>query len=144
MSVVAEAIDRHLLAGTVPPLDLPVCLWIPRFGEPVFDVVCLADHVEVRPVRRRKGRRRSVSARAPAPVLALPNQRWNLDFVHDQMATGRRFRLMSTVNDAKRECLPAVLDMSILGKRVARELGGLVIERGTSKMIISDNGTELT
>lgn len=39
-------------------------------------------------VRRRKGRKRAVSARAPAPVPALPDQRWSLDFVHDQLATG--------------------------------------------------------
>lgn len=42
-------------------------------------------------VRRRRGRKRAVGARAPAPVASLPNQRWSLDFVHDQMATGRRF-----------------------------------------------------
>jgi putative transposase len=30
-------------------------------------------------VRRRKGRKRAVGARAPAPVPALPNQRWSLD-----------------------------------------------------------------
>lgn len=35
-------------------------------------------------VRRRRSRRRAIGARAPAPVLALPNQRWSLDFVHDQ------------------------------------------------------------
>jgi putative transposase len=34
-------------------------------------------------VRRRGSRRRAVGTRAPAPVLALPNQRWSLDFVHD-------------------------------------------------------------
>jgi putative transposase len=39
-------------------------------------------------VRRRKGRKRAVGTRSPAPVPALPNQRWNLDFVHDQMITG--------------------------------------------------------
>ena len=44
-------------------------------------------------VRRRKGRKRAVGARAPAPVLALPNQRWSLDFVHDQLATRRRHRI---------------------------------------------------
>ena len=43
-------------------------------------------------VRRRKSRRRAVGARAPAPVPVLPNQRWSLDFVHDQLTTGRRFR----------------------------------------------------
>jgi putative transposase len=77
-------------------------------------------------------------------VLALPNQRWSLDFVHDQMATGRRFRILNIVDDVTRECLRAVLDTSISGKRVVRELGDLIAERGAPKMIVSDNGTELT
>jgi transposase InsO family protein len=95
-------------------------------------------------VRRRKGRKRAVGARAPAAVLALPNQRWSLDFVHDQMATGRRFRILNIVDDVTRECLRAVLDTSISGKRVVRELGDLIAERGAPRMIVSDNGTELT
>ena len=32
-------------------------------------------------VRRRRSRRRAVGTRAPASVLALPNQRWSLDFL---------------------------------------------------------------
>lgn len=39
-------------------------------------------------VRRRRIRRRAVGTRVAAPVLTLPNQRWSLDFVHDQMASG--------------------------------------------------------
>ena len=95
-------------------------------------------------MRRRKGRKRSVGARAPAPVLTLPNQCWSLDFVHDQMATGRRFRILNIVEDVTRECLRAVLDTSISGKRVVRELGNQITERGAPMMIVSDNGTELT
>ncbi|WP_184099743.1 IS3 family transposase [Sphingopyxis panaciterrulae] len=95
-------------------------------------------------VRRRKGRRRAVGARAPAPVLALPNQRWSLDFVHDQFVTGRRFRVLNIVDDVTRECLAAVIDTSISGRRVVRELGDLIARRGAPKMIVSDNGTELT
>jgi len=95
-------------------------------------------------VRRRKGRRRAVGARAPAPVLALPNQRWSLDFVHDQLVTGRRFRVLNIVDDVTRECIRAVVDTSISGRRVVRELADLVAERGAPKMIVSDNGTELT
>ena len=95
-------------------------------------------------VRRRRGRRRAVGARAPAPVLALPNQRWSLDFVHDQLATGRRFRVLNIVDDVTRECLRAVVDTSISGRRVVRELADLIAERGAPKMIVSDNGTELT
>ena len=95
-------------------------------------------------VRRRKGRKRAVGARAPAPVLALPNQRWSLDFVHDQLATGRRFRVLNIVDDVTRECLRAVVDTSISGRRVVRELTDLIAERSKPKMIVSDNGTELT
>ena len=95
-------------------------------------------------VRRRRGRKRAVGARAPAPVLALPNQRWSLDFVHDQLATGRRFRVLNIVDDVTRECLRAVADTSISGRRVIRELAELIDERGPPKMIVSDNGTELT
>ena len=95
-------------------------------------------------VRRRKGRKRAVGARAPAPVPALPNQRWSLDFVHDQMATGRRFRVLNIVDDVTRECLVAVPDTSISGRRVVRELVDLIAMRGKPGMIVSDNGTELT
>src|SRR5690606_3744301 len=59
-------------------------------------------------VRRRPNRRRAIGARAPAPVLALPNQRGSLGFVHEQMASGRRFRVLNVVDDVTRECLAAV------------------------------------
>jgi putative transposase len=95
-------------------------------------------------VRRRKGRKRAVGARMPPPVLAHPNQRWSLDFVHDQLVTGRRFRVLNIVDDVTRECLAAVPDTSISGKRVVRELTDLIAMRGKPGMIVSDNGTELT
>ena len=95
-------------------------------------------------MRRRKGRRKAVGVRAPPPVLALPNQRWSLDFVHDQFANGRRFRVLNVVDEVTRECLGAIPDTSISGKRVARELDALVARRGAPKTIVSDNGTEFT
>jgi putative transposase len=95
-------------------------------------------------VRRRRGRKRAVGSRAAALVPALPNQRWSLDFVHDQMATGRRFRVLNVVDDVTRECLAAVPDTSNSGKRVVRELTKLIALRGKPGMIVGDNGTELT
>lgn len=95
-------------------------------------------------VRRRRSRRRAVGTRAPAPVLALPNQRWSLDFVHDQMVSGRRFRVLNIVDDVTRECLAAIADTSICGQRVVRELTHLIERRGKPELIVSDNGTELT
>ena len=71
--------------------------------------------------------------------LAMHNQRWSLDFVHDQMASGRRFRVLNIVDDVTRECLRAVPDTSISGRRVVRELSDLIVERGKPGMIVSDN-----
>ena len=96
-------------------------------------------------VRKRQARRRAVGTRAPILVEAKANARWSLDFVHDQFANGRRFRILNIVDDVTRECLAAIPDTSISGKRVARELEtALMTLRGKPGMIVSDNGTELT
>ncbi len=95
-------------------------------------------------VRKRKARRKAVGTRAPILVEARPNARWSLDFVHDQFDCGRRFRVLNIVDDVTRECLAAIPDTSISGRRVARELAALIERRGKPGMIVSDNGTELT
>ena len=95
-------------------------------------------------VRKRRSRRRAMGTRAPILVEARPNARWSLDFVHDQFATGRRFRILNVVDDVTRECLAAIPDTSISGRRVARELTALIARRGRPAMIVSDNGTEFT
>ncbi|XUY30216.1 IS3 family transposase (plasmid) [Agrobacterium sp. rho-8.1] len=95
-------------------------------------------------VRKRKARRRAVGTRAPILVEAKANARWSLDFVHDQFACGRRFRVLNVVDDVTRECLAAIPDTSISGRRVARELTTLIERRDKPGMIVSDNGTELT
>ena len=64
--------------------------------------------------------------------------------VHDQLTHGRRFRILNIVDDVTRECLAAIPDTSISGKRVTRELTTIVSARGKPQMIVSDNGTEFT
>ena len=95
-------------------------------------------------VRKRGGRKRAIGTRAPMLVPLKPNQRWSLDFVSDQLTDGRRFRVLTVVDDCTRECLALVADTSLSGQRVARELGHLVLQRGRPRMIVSDNGSELT
>ena len=94
-------------------------------------------------VRKRKGRRRAVGVRAPLAVATQANMRWSLDFVYDQLVCGRRFRILNVVDGVTRECLLAVADTSISGKRVVRELTALAARRGRPRTIVSDNGTEL-
>jgi putative transposase len=73
-------------------------------------------------VRRRGGRKRAIGTRAPMLVPLAPNERWSLDFVSDQLTDGRRFRILTVVDDCTRECLALVADTSLSGVRVAREL----------------------
>jgi putative transposase len=95
-------------------------------------------------VRRRGGRKRAMGARAPINLPVQPNQRWSLDFVSDQFLDGRRFRILTVIDDCTRECLALVADTSLSGMRVARELDQLIAARGRPLTIVSDNGTELT
>src|SRR3984885_921668 len=95
-------------------------------------------------VRKRRARGGAVGTRGPSPVESKPNARWSVDFVHDQLACGRRFRILNIVDDVTRECLAAIADISISGRRVARELTALIERRGKPGMIVSDNGTEFT
>jgi putative transposase len=95
-------------------------------------------------VRRRGGRKRALGERRPIEPALLPNQRWSLDFVADQMTDGRRFRILEVFDDCTRECLALVADTSIGGRRVARELDAIIAWRGKPTSIVSDNGTELT
>ena len=95
-------------------------------------------------VRRRGGRKRAIGTRAPMLLPLAPNERWSLDFVSDQFTDGRRFRILTVVDDCTRECLTLLADTSLSGVRVIRELDRLIAERGKPKMIVSDNGTEFT
>ena len=95
-------------------------------------------------VRRRGGRKRAIGTRRPIAVPLAPNQRWSLDFIHDQLTDGRRFRILAVVDDCTRECLGLVADTSISGRRVARELDGMIRRWARPSTIVSDNGTELT
>jgi putative transposase len=95
-------------------------------------------------VKRRGGRKRALGTRRPMTIPDAPNRRWSLDFVSDAFTDGRRFRILTVVDDFTRECLALVPDTSISGLRVARELDALVASRGRPQSIVSDNGTELT
>ena len=64
-------------------------------------------------VRRRRGRKKATGTWAPLLVEAVPNARWSVDFVHEQLLTGRRLRILNVVDDVTKECLAAVVDTSI-------------------------------
>ena len=91
-------------------------------------------------VKKRGGRKRALGTRAPMALPQGPNQRWSLDFVSDMLADGRRFRVQVVVDDFTRQCLALMVDTSLSGMRVARELDAIAEARGRPPMI----GAELT
>ena len=91
-------------------------------------------------VRHRGGRKRAVGTRRPIETPLKVNQRWSLDFVSDQMTDGRRFRILTVIDNCTRECVALVADTSLSGSRVARELDAIIAQRGRLDMIVSDNG----
>ena len=72
------------------------------------------------------------------------NQRWSLDFMSDALEDRRRFRVLNVIDYFSRECLATVVDTSIGGARVTRELDRIAELRGYLCLVVSDNGTELT
>lgn len=50
-------------------------------------------------MRRRRGRKRAMGARAPMTLPQEPNQRWSLDFVSDTLVCSRRIRILAVVDD---------------------------------------------
>jgi putative transposase len=95
-------------------------------------------------VRKRGGRKRAIGTRAPMAIPQGPNQRWSPDFVSDTYSDGRRFRVLYVIDDFSRKCLATVVDTSLSGTRVARELDRIAEIRGYPCMVVSDNGTGLT
>ncbi len=93
-------------------------------------------------VRRRKRRRVSGFERRPIVLPDRVNERWSMDFVSDQVADGRRFRVFNVVDDFTRECLATEVARSIPGERVTRVLDRIAAQRGYPKAVVTDNGPE--
>lgn len=82
----------------------------------------------------------------PQPLLraTYPNERWSIDFVADQLGTGRRFRVFTVMDDFTRQWPLTIVDTSISGRRVVRVLEEFAKTRPLPKVIVQDNGTEFT
>jgi putative transposase len=93
--------------------------------------------------RRRTKKRLGDRPRQPLDVPAEPNRIWALDFMHDTLYCGRRFRVMNLLDEGVRECLGIEIDTSLPGERVVRVLNEIKRWRGAPDAIRCDNGPEL-
>lgn len=93
-------------------------------------------------LRTKKRKKRASHLRVILPTPDAPNQRWSMDFMMDTLVNGRRFRILTVVDNFSRECPLLEVAVSMTGKTVAGHLDGLGKERGYPQAITVDNGTE--
>jgi putative transposase len=94
-------------------------------------------NLRIKPKKRLKGDK-------PEP-LAVPmkeNQTWSMDFMHDQLADGRCYRLFNVIDDFNREGLGIEVGFSLPAERVIRALDQIIEWRGQPAAIRCDNGPE--
>jgi putative transposase len=78
----------------------------------------------------------------PLAVPLAANETWSMDFMHDQLADGRKYRLFNVIDDYNREGLGIEIDFSLPAERVIRSLEQIIEWRGQPKVIRCDNGPE--
>ena len=92
---------------------------------------------------RRKTKKR-LPTRNPEP-LAVPtssNDCWSMDFMSDNLYSGRHFRTFNVIDDYNRELLAIEIDLSLPSLRVIRVLDRIAEYRGYPKRLRQDNGPE--
>jgi len=96
-------------------------------------------------MRPKKPRRRVSCKRRVERVEATgPNEGWSMDFMHDELFDGRRFRLLTLVDNFSRESLAIEVGQSLKGSDVVRVLEKLSKTRQLARSIRVDNGAEFT
>jgi putative transposase len=93
---------------------------------------------------RRAKRRLPERVRQPLQAPAVLNGTWALDFMHDALYGGRRFRTLNVLDEGNREGLAIDVGTSIPSARVVRVLERLIEVYGRPAAIRVDNGPELT
>lgn len=67
-----------------------------------------------------------------------------MDFMSDTLENGRKFRVFNLIDTFSKECILQIIDSSLQGSRLVRELNQLAELRGLPKAIKCDNGPEFT
>lgn len=92
---------------------------------------------------RRTKRRLPKRVLLPMGAPAALNRTWALDFMHDMLYDGRRFRTLNVLDEGNREGLAIEVGTSLTGTRVTAVLDQLVAIHGAPRAIRCDNGPEL-
>jgi putative transposase len=94
-------------------------------------------------VRMRVRRRKHMALhRGPAPIPAGPAERWSMDFIHDALADGRPFRILTVVDQWSRQSPILEVASSMSGRTVGEALDRALDGAQGPRSITVDHGTE--
>ena len=82
----------------------------------------------------------------PANPIMIPldrNEEWAIDFMHDVLESGRKFRTFNVIDHYNREALGILNQCSIPARRATMFLDQLIEKYGKPKRIRGDNGPEM-
>jgi putative transposase len=69
---------------------------------------------------------------------------WSYDFVIDRTSDGRKFKMLTILDEYTRECLAILVERRLTSEDVINQLYTLFLLRGVPEHIRSDNGPEFT
>lgn len=93
-------------------------------------------------LRKKPRRNRSCQIRESRQVPEAPNERWSMDFMSDQLFCGKRFRILTLVDNFSRVSLAAHAGRRLTGDHVVEVLEKVSKRVGFPKVIQVDNGPE--
>ncbi|MCS7199932.1 MAG: IS3 family transposase [Caldimicrobium sp.] len=90
--------------------------------------------------RRRQNRGKSKGFRGV--MGSCKGELYAVDFIHDSLENGRRFRVFNVIDAYSRYVFPALVNFSLSGKDVAEHLEWIFREYGVLRVIRRDEGPE--
>ncbi|MBX9928968.1 MAG: IS3 family transposase [Gemmatimonadaceae bacterium] len=91
---------------------------------------------------RRRARKRLAVPRVPRPVVTQPNETWGIDFVSDQLSSGRRVRVFTVVDHCTKESPGLAVAHSLPSVAVIDALEAMIAAHGQPARLSLDNGSE--
>jgi putative transposase len=93
-------------------------------------------------IRVKRKKKRTCMPRVTPTPAQRPQERWSMDFLTDSLADGRRFRVLTFVDNVSRVSPAIEVGFSLTGERVVAILEELRWTAETPERIAIDNGPE--
>lgn len=91
-------------------------------------------------IQKRPKKKKQQHLRLVLPQAERPNHIWSMDFVHDQLSDGRRFRCFNVVDEFTHENVLIKVDRSLKSEKLVQFFNELKRYRELPEMIVCDNG----